>query len=266
MTAPSLLVARQGAVAVVTLNRPERRNALDATLIGALLAAAAELAADTKVRAVVLTGTGRMFCSGADLAAEAFPVAGERSRGAAVSRVLRDYFNPLARAWASLPKPVVVALNGSAAGGGVGLALCGDLLLMSATASLNQVFVPKLALVPDVGASFFMTRALGAARARALAMLGTPVTAPQAVDWGLALDTVPETELESRALALATSLAAGPTQTYAAVKQLLGAAGSELDAQLERECEWQGILADSLDHAEGLAAFAERRDPVFKGR
>ena len=144
----TLELRTDGRIATVALNRPERMNALDAVLARELVAVGRALAEDPTVGAVVLTGTGRAFCAGADLTPDALPIDPARP-GESISRVLRDLFNPIVRTWALFPKPVVVALNGVAAGGGVGLALCGDVLLMAEEASLVQVFVPRLGLVPE---------------------------------------------------------------------------------------------------------------------
>ena len=256
------IVGRHDQTAVVTLNRPQALNALDAGLSAELVRLGRELAADDSVRALVLTGAGRAFCSGADLTPGALPVHGA-SRGAAVRYLLETVFNPIIRTWALLPKPVVVAQNGIAAGGGVGLALVGDFLVMAESASHVQVFVPKLGLVPDMGVTYLLPRAIGAARARALALLGTPLTAGDALSFGLAHEVVPDAALAGRALELAATLAAGPASAQAAAKGLLGAQAAALEAALAAEADAQGRLADHADHLEGLAAFAGRRSPRF---
>lgn len=257
------LLEKHERTAVVTLNRPESLNALDAALSGELVRLGQELAADRTVRAVVMTGAGRAFCSGADLSPGALPVRGD-SRGGAVRDLLETVFNPIVRIWALFPKPVVVAQNGIAAGGGVGLALAGDFLLMAESATQLQVFVPKLGLVPDMGVTYLLPRAIGAARARSLALLGTPLSAADALAWGLAHEVVPDAALAGRAMELAARLAAGPAAAQAAAKNLLGAHAAALDSALAAEAEMQGRLADHPDHVEGLAAFAARRPPFFR--
>jgi 2-(1,2-epoxy-1,2-dihydrophenyl)acetyl-CoA isomerase len=265
VTKSAARLERLDGVLRVTLDRPAALNALDAALAADLLAAARTATDDPSIRAVLLTGAGRAFCAGADLAPGALPIDRAASRGANTRRLLEELLNPVLLAWHEIPKPVVVAVNGVAAGGGVGLALCGDLLLMASSASLLQVFVPKLGLVPDLGCSDALPRALGPARAKALAMLGTPITAAQAVAWGLALEAVDDDALPERALALARQLAAGPTRAYAELKRLYDAPAGTLAGQLALEAAAQERLGDTADHAEGLAAFAARRVPVFRG-
>jgi len=253
---------REGAVAIVTLNRPQRLNALSRSLCHALVATAEALAADSSVRAVVLTGAGAGFCAGADLVDGGFtPLAGE-TRGAATRRFLEEDFNPVALAWYRLAKPVVVAVNGIAAGGGVGLALTGDFVLAADTASFIQVFTPKLALVPDMGCSWQLPRLAGHARAKALSLLGDRLDATTAVQWGLIHAALPASELAINALALAQRLANGPTPAQAAVKRLF-ADEAGFTAALAEEARLQQALGDHPDHAEGLAAFAAKRAPHY---
>ena len=253
----TLELRTDGRIATVALNRPERMNALDAVLARELVAVGRALAEDPTVGAVVLTGTGRAFCAGADLTPDALPIDPARP-GESISRVLRDLFNPIVRTWALFPKPVVVALNGVAAGGGVGLALCGDVLLMAEEASLVQVFVPRLGLVPDMGSSYLLPRAIGAVRATGRALLGSPITAAEAVAWGAAHLACPATELMPKGSELAARLAAGPTEALRATKSLQGIDPVALEAALKREAAWQGVLGDTADHAEGIAAHLGR--------
>jgi 2-(1,2-epoxy-1,2-dihydrophenyl)acetyl-CoA isomerase len=260
-----LEIEHHDAVLRVRMNRPQALNALDAELARELHAAAETAATDAAVRAVVLTGAGRAFCAGADLSPGALPLDPTLSRGANTARILEEFLNPVVLAWKAIPKPVVVAVNGVAAGGGVGLALAGDLMLMAASASLVQVFVPKLGLVPDLGCSLFLPQALGVARAKALAMFGAPIAAEQAVAWGLAYERVEDGALAARSLALAAELAAGPTLAYAELKALYDEPSSTLHEQLARETHAQRLLGDTADHHEGVAAFAAKRAPRFAG-
>jgi 2-(1,2-epoxy-1,2-dihydrophenyl)acetyl-CoA isomerase len=162
---------------------------------------------------------------------------------------------------------LVVAVNGVAAGGGVGLALTGDIVIAARSAQFIQVFAPNLGLVPDLGCTWHLPRALGTARAKALALLGEPLTADQAADWGLIWQACADEELAPRAREITNRLASGPTLAFRAVKQVLDAppAGS-FDAQLAREASIQRRLADSSDFVEGVAAFREKRKPTFRGR
>jgi 2-(1,2-epoxy-1,2-dihydrophenyl)acetyl-CoA isomerase len=262
MTPPVLLIERHGAVALVSLNRPQCLNALDQALASELTRLAGELADDDSVRAVVLTGTGRAFCSGADLSPGALPLVGS-TRGAAVRYLLETVFNPIIEAWVRLPKPLIVAQNGLAAGGGVGLALTADFLLMAESASMVQVFVPKLGLVPDMGVSVLLPQAIGAQRAQALAYTGAPLTAQDAERVGAACQVTPDADLLPQALALAQRLARSPREALAATKQLFKIDLAILKAGLAREAEYQEALANTANHQEGLAAFAEKRPAQF---
>jgi len=251
-----------GAVAIITLNRPQRLNALSRSLCHALVATAEALSADNTVRAVVLTGAGAGFCAGADLMDGGFMPQAEETRGAATRRFLEEDFNPVAIAWYRLAKPLVVAVNGIAAGGGVGLALTGDFVLAADTASFVQVFTPKLALVPDMGCSWQLPRLVGQARAKALALLGDRLDAATAAQWGLIYGVVPANELAPNSLALAQRLANGPAAAQSAVKRMFGDEAGFATA-LAEEARLQQALGDHPDHAEGLAAFAAKRTPQY---
>lgn len=269
MTAPPpgyrhLRIERIGAVQHVCLARPEVYNALNEAVLDELVAVAAAVARDDAVRAVILTGAGRAFCAGADLSPGAFPVVAGETRGAMTRRLLLDHFNPAVLAWASLPQPLVVAVNGVAAGGGVGLALLGDVVVAAKSASFQNVFVPKLALAPDLGAAWHMRRLVGAGRALGLSLLGDALSAERAAQWGLVWECVDEATLPSRSLELARRLAAGPVLATRRVKSLLrGGPDATLEAQLALEADLQGELADHPDHAEGLRAFIEKRPAQF---
>lgn len=249
-------------MAIITLDRPQRLNALSRSLCRALVQTAATLAADATVRAVVLTGAGPGFCAGADLMDTSFTPRADETRGTATRRFLEEDFNPVALAWYSLGKPVVVAVNGIAAGGGVGLALTGDFVLAADTASFVQVFTPKLALVPDMGCSWQLPRLVGVARAKALTLLGDRLDAATAAQWGLIHAAVPAAELSTCALELAQRLAAGPTTAQSAVKRMFSDEAS-FAAALAEEARLQEALGNHPDHAEGLQAFASKRAPQY---
>ncbi len=262
----TLSFVRRGAVAAVTLNRPERLNALNETLIADLRAAAAAIAADAGVRAVLLTGSGRAFCSGADLMRGGILEEGA-SPGAAVGASLREQFNPMVSAWYDLPVPVIVAVNGIAAGAGASLALSGDLVLAARSAKFLQLFAPKLGLLPDLGSTFHLPRLVGSARAKGLALLGGELSATLAAEWGLIWACVEDAALAGEAESLAQGLAAGPTQAYARIKAVLNVGlPQRLHEQLAIEADAQVALADTEDFSEGLQAFREKRAPQFKGR
>ncbi|MEI6721229.1 MAG: enoyl-CoA hydratase-related protein, partial [Betaproteobacteria bacterium] len=167
-------------------------------------------------------------------------------------------------AWVRIPKPVIVAQNGIAAGGGVGLALTGDFLLMAESASLVQVFVPKLGLIPDMGVSVLLPRAIGSLRAQALALTGEPFTAQEAWTAGAAHRVCADVDLLPQALTLARQLSLGPARAQAASKELFRIDLKTLQDALAREAQLQESLADSDDYAEGMAAFADKRAPHFR--
>lgn len=267
MSFESLLLERRDGFARVSLNRPDRLNALNTTLIRELTEAAAAIAADADMRAVVLTGIGRAFCSGADLLPGGALAGAEDDPGAAVMRSLRDEFNPMVAAWYHLPVPVVVAVNGVAAGAGMSLALAGDIVIAAHSASFLQLFAPKLGLMPDLGSSFHLPRAVGTARAKGMALLGEPLSANAAVDWGLIWAAVEDENLLAEAHKLAQRLAAGPTQAYRRIKEMFNQELPQtLDAQLGAEAVAQARLAQTADFAEGLQAFRSKRPPRFTGK
>jgi 2-(1,2-epoxy-1,2-dihydrophenyl)acetyl-CoA isomerase len=258
-------VARLGAVAEVTMNRPEALNALSRPLIEALRSTLAELAADLSVRAVILTGAGRGFCAGADLTPNSgFGGGLTVSGGEATAQRMASHFNPLALEAATFPKPMVAAVNGVAAGGGVALALAADIVLAARSASFVQVFGPRLGLVPDMGCTWLVPHALGRARARGLALLGDRLSAEKAAEWGLVWEAVDDAALMTKARAIAARLAAGPSNAFKNIKLALDAAPfNDLATQLELERSMQRELADGEDLREGVRAFLEKREPRF---
>jgi 2-(1,2-epoxy-1,2-dihydrophenyl)acetyl-CoA isomerase len=244
---------RDGAVATVTLARPEKLNALDRATRWELIGALRDVAADAGVRAVVLTGTGRAFCVGQDLAAvEELDHADETVAGS---------YNPIAQTVADMPKPVIAAINGAAVGAGLGLALACDLRLAAETASFSCAF-GKVGLVPDTGVSWHLVRELGYARAFALASLGRTFSAEQAKDYGLVNRVLPAEELAAGAAELAGLMAAGPAHALALTKRQFRAVGEiSFEAALAMEARHQGDAAAHPDHLEGRTAFAEKRPP-----
>jgi 2-(1,2-epoxy-1,2-dihydrophenyl)acetyl-CoA isomerase len=255
---PILVEVREG-WRKITLNRPEKLNAFTVGLHGALAAALDEVATDGTCRAVLLTGAGRAFCAGQDLDS----IGNDAST---VRDLLRDYYNPLIRRIRDLPKPVVCAVNGVAAGAGANVALACDIVLAAKRAKFVQAFA-KIALVPDSGGTWFLPRLVGEARARALALTGEPVTAEQAENWGMIWRAVDDEALMSEAEQLTSHLATQPTAALALIKRALDAsAENTLDAQLELEAELQRRASQMPDYAEGVAAFAAKRPPRFTGR
>ena len=256
-TPSELLVTHDGAVQTITLNRPDVLNALDLAM-HERLAAALDRAAQPDVRALVITGSGRGFCVGQDV--------GEFPRdAAAVGELLSRHFNPAIRALCGLPKPVIAAINGPAAGAGLALALACDLRLAAASASLVPAF-GRIGLVPDSGLSHTLPRLIGSAAAFDWIVSGRRIAAPEAESMGLVTRVVEDAALAAETAALAAELAAGPTAAIGLTKQLIGRSlESSLDEQLDEEARLQAIAAAGDDFAEGVAAFLEKRPPRFTG-
>ena len=257
-TTSELLVTHDGSVQTITLNRPDVLNALDLAM-HERLAAALDRAAQPDVRALVITGAGRGFCVGQDV--------GEFPRNAAaVGELLRQHFNPAIRALRGLPKPVIAAVNGPAAGAGLALALACDLRLAAASASLVPAF-GRIGLVPDSGLSHTLPRLIGSAAAFDWMVSGRSIPAREAEAMGLVTGVVEDADLAAETDALAAELAAGPTAAIGLTKQLIGRSlESSLDDQLDEEARLQAIAAAGDDFAEGVAAFLEKRPPRFTGR
>lgn len=253
--ADPILVSRDGPVTIISLNRPSRLNAFDASLRSGLLVALSAAATDPTCRAVLLRAEGRGFSAGQDLA----DVADNADLG---DLLTRDYV-PLIDCIRTMPKPVVCAVQGVAAGAGANLALCCDIVLAGETARFIQAFV-RIGLIPDVGGTWVLPRLIGLARARAVAMLGDPVTASQAEAWGMIYRAVADDDLMTVAGALARRLTELPTHALALIKQAFDAsARNDFDQQLALESDLQTRLGHSADFAEGRRAFLEKRTPRF---
>ena len=263
MAYEQLAVDRDGAVVVVRLNNPSKLNALSDTMTAELNEALEGLVADAGVRALVLTGEGRGFCSGADLGD--IDRAGT-SGGAAPSELLENGYAKAARLLATAPKPVIASVNGVAAGAGMALALACDLRVASEAAWFTMGFV-RIGLAPDSGAAFFLPRIVGAARALELSITGDRVDAESALRIGLVTRVVAADRLREETMELATRLAAMPTAAIALTKSLLRDASTRsLDDTLALEGRVQDEAALTADHREGVDAFLEKREPRFEGR
>lgn len=247
----------------ITLARPDVLNSFNTAMARELQQVLDLAAGDGEVRALLLTGEGRAFCAGQDLA-EVVPPDG--SKGPELRTVIDENYNPIVRKLVALEKPVVCAVNGVAAGAGANLALACDVVLAAVNASFLQAFV-NIGLVPDTGGTYFLPRLIGLPRAKALMMLGERISAEQAHAFGLIWAVHEPEKLMPEAEALATRLAAMPTLALGLIKRALSASlESDLDAQLDRERDLQVLAGESHDYAEGVKAFQEKRKPRFLGR
>ena len=249
--------------AAITLNRPEKLNAITAELHGEFREALAHVAEDAKIRALLLTGAGRGFCAGQDLNDRA-TAPGDAPRD--LGQTLDTLYNPLIRGLRALPKPVISAVNGVAAGAGANLALACDIVLAARSARFIQAFC-RLGLVPDSGGTYFLPRLAGQARAMGLALLGEPLLAERAEEIGLIWRCVDDDKLAEEARKLARHLATQPTMGLALTKQAINASwANNLDRQLDLERDLQRVAGRTEDYREGVKAFLEKRQPNFKGR
>jgi 2-(1,2-epoxy-1,2-dihydrophenyl)acetyl-CoA isomerase len=256
LSQPVLLDRLENGVLTLTLNRPERLNALNGALIEALSAGIKRAGTDPECRAVLITGAGRGFCAGADLANRAFSPGDARpDLGAA----LENGVNPIIRGIRNLPKPVVCAVNGPAAGAGANIALACDIVLAAKSAQFLQAFA-RIGLIPDAGGTFVLPRLIGDARARALMMLAEPIGAERAEAIGMIYRAVDDQDLMGEARTIAERLAAGSTHALGLMKRALAASPTNsLDAQLDLERDLQREAGASDDYMEGVRAFLDKR-------
>jgi 2-(1,2-epoxy-1,2-dihydrophenyl)acetyl-CoA isomerase len=258
---PSVLVSADAGVMTVTLNRPDKLNAFVAEMHGLLREAISKAESDASIRAVLLTGAGRGFCAGQDLSERDM-----NDPNLDLGAGLDKNYNPFIRRMRALPKPVVCAVNGIAAGAGANLALGCDLVLAARSASFLQAFA-RIALVPDCGGTYWLPRLAGSARAMGMAMLAERVSAEDAERWGLIWKCVDDERLMDEANNLAQALAVGPTHTYGMIKKAIYASATNtLDTQLDLERDLQREIGKHQDYREGVAAFLEKRKPHFTGK
>jgi 2-(1,2-epoxy-1,2-dihydrophenyl)acetyl-CoA isomerase len=258
-----LLVERDAGVATLTLNRPDAMNSLSLELKEALRLALDEIGSDPDVRAVVLTGSGRGFCAGQDLLEHAQLL---DSGDPAPLRTVREHFNKITLALLQMPKPVIAAVNGTAAGAGASLAFAADLRVVSTEAKFLLAFA-NAGLALDTGASWTLPRLVGTGRALELSLLAKPITAQTAEQYGLVTELVEPSEVATRARELATRLAAGPTVAYRLIKQAVEfAASHDLAESLEYEAVLQEQAGTTADHRIAVTAFNEKARPEFLGR
>jgi 2-(1,2-epoxy-1,2-dihydrophenyl)acetyl-CoA isomerase len=264
MPSPTILIDLKPGLRILTLNRPDKLNAFNEEMHGALRAALEDAAADKATRALVLTGAGRGFCAGQDLSDRVRPQEGAAPPD--LSHTIDTFYNPLVRLLRGLPFPVIAAVNGTAAGAGANIALQCDIVLAARSAKFIQSFA-RIGLVPDSGGSWILPRLIGEARARAIALTAEPVGAETAAAWGMIWRAVDDDKLMAEAMALAEHFARQPTEGLGLIKRAFDrSATNSLDAQLDLERDLQGEAGRTPDYAEGVRAFMEKRAPNFKGR
>ncbi|WP_142662260.1 enoyl-CoA hydratase-related protein [Paracoccus laeviglucosivorans] len=255
MSHQTIAVSHQDGITRIALNRPEVMNALNSVMRAEITAAFSDPGAGC--RCIVLTGTGRAFCSGQDLT--------DARAGLDVERILRDEYEPMLAAITGAPVPVIAAVNGVAAGAGANLALAADVVIAAESAVFLQAF-SRIGLIPDAGGTHIIPRSVGAARAMGMMLFAEPVTARQAANWGMIWETAPDAEFEAVATARAQTLAQGPTRAYLAIREALAASGgNDMQAQLALEARLQGEMARTSDFTEGVTAFLEKRHARFTG-
>ena len=259
----SILVSLETGVLSITLNRPDKLNSFTPEMHQLLRQALERAHDEDAVRAVLLTGAGRAFCAGQDLS-ERNVSPGAAPIDLAIS--LGSHYNLLVRRLRELPKPVVCAVNGVAAGAGASIALACDLVIAARSASFVQAF-SKIGLLPDSGGTFFLPRLVGTARAMGLALLGEKLSAEDAAHWGLIWKVVDDAQLMKEALAISQNLSEGPTKSYSLIKKAFSmSATNTLDAQLDLERDLQRQAGFTEDYREGVSAFKDKRKPAFKGK
>ncbi|MEM9637351.1 MAG: enoyl-CoA hydratase-related protein [Pseudomonadota bacterium] len=254
----TLTYTLQDGVATITLNRPEKMNALSTQMRAEISYAVSE--AGKVARVVVITGAGKAFCSGQDL--------GDRVSAANLDleRTLRDEYQPMLHAIVECPVPTIAAVNGPAAGAGANLALATDVVIASESAYFLQAFA-RIGLIPDAGGTYVMPRTMGTAKAMGAALFADKITARQADDWGMIWEAVPDEAFDAHWKARAAHLAQGPTAAYAAIKKVIrGSWDNSMEDQLTLEAKQQGQCGKSRDFKEGVLAFTEKRAAQFEGR
>jgi 2-(1,2-epoxy-1,2-dihydrophenyl)acetyl-CoA isomerase len=249
----------KGSVAVIRLNRPDKFNSFNREMALLLQDALDKAANDPAIRAILLTGEGKAFCAGQDLGEAVDP------SGPGIEKIVQEHYNPIILKMRTIEKPVVVAVNGVAAGAGANIALAGDVIIAGSSSAFIQAF-SKIGLVPDSGGTFILPKLVGFQRASALMMLGDKISAADALQMGMLYKVVDDAQLQEEAMKLAETLSAMPTKALGLTKRLLNeGVSNSLEKQLEREGQEQVTAALSHDYSEGVKAFFEKRKPNFKG-
>ncbi len=255
----SILYTKQNAVAIITLNRPDKFNSFNREMALLMQDALTDAANDSAIRSVYITGNGKAFCAGQDLT-EAMDI-----NGPGIENIVREHYNPIILSIRHIEKPVVCAVNGVAAGAGANIALACDVVIAGSSVSFIQAF-SKIGLVPDSGGTFFLPRLIGFQRASALMLLGDKVAAADALQMGMLYKVCDDATLQTEAMAIAITLSQMPTKGIGLTKKLLNQSlFNTLEKQLETEGDLQVKAAKSYDYNEGVNAFLEKRKPVFKG-
>ncbi len=256
----SILFEKIGGVAKITLNRPSKFNSFNREMAFALHKRLDECATDDSIRAIYLTGEGKAFCAGQDLAEAIDP------EGPGIQRIVREHYNPIIRKLRALEKPVVAAINGVAAGAGANIAFACDVTIAKESASFIQAF-SKIGLIPDSAGTYFLPRIIGFQKASALMMLGDKVKAKEAEAMGMIYKCVADDEFEATAMKIASKLATMPTKGLGLTKRLLNhSVTNDLEAQVNMEEALQAEAGATEDYQEGVNAFLEKRRPLFKGK
>lgn len=263
--------------AILKFNRPETLNALNNQVFKEIHQFFKQVAASPELRAVLITGSGRGFCAGADLKSRRTarknpnkkldPEQPKATRGQTLKTAMIAMVNPIVETMLNFEKPIVAAVNGVTAGAGVGIALSADIVIAARSATFIQVFGPQLGVIPDMGCTWHLPRLIGRARSLGLTLLGERLTAEKAAEIGMIWKCVDDEILMDEATAIALKLARGPSTAFKFIKKaLLAADRNSLTDQLNLEAEYQGYCVDTEDNREGIKAFLEKRDPIFKGR
>lgn len=248
-----------GNVLVLTLNRPDKFNSFNREMALQLIDLLTQASNDGNVRAIVITGAGKAFCAGQDLAEAMDP------NGPGIQRIVDEHYNPIILKIRTIEKPVIAAVNGVAAGAGANIALACDIVFAGKSASFIQAF-SKIGLIPDSGGTFTLPRLVGFNMASALMMTGDKVTAEEAIQYGMVYKLFEDRDLMSQAMVNAQHVAAMPTRAIGLTKRLLNQSYTNtLEQQLHAECDVQVLAARTHDYNEGVNAFLEKRKPVFKG-